>query len=250
MSSYRNPPIVEAVCEFRFSVDTPWEQNLSERFYDAIKERFPIRESQKEQALQIKTNNEGIEGHRLETMEIPVFLAEDRRTLIRIGPQRLSIHRLRPYRSWEDFSSTINQAYDAITSLTSISGLDRIALLYADKIEIPGEKIRLEDYFTFYPHCGEGLPEDVMDFMVGCDFSYNGNRDICRLKLRRAMPERQKALAYLLTTDYFLAKKNAVKPEDTPAWLEEAHTAAKTLFKGCITEKLEQIFNLEEINGV
>lgn len=243
MSSYRNPPIVEAACEFRFSADTPWEQNLSERFYDAIKERFPIQESRKEQAIQIKASSKGVAEHRLETIEMPVFLAGDRKVLVQIGPRRLSIHRLKPYHSWEDFRLTIDQAYDTITSLTSVAGFDRIGLLYVDKIEIPGNDIKLADYFTFYPHCGEGLPGNVMNFIVGCDFSYNENRDICRLSLTRAMPERQDTSAYLLTTDYFLARRNTIEPQNALVWVEEAHNAAKTLFRGCITEKLEEIFN-------
>ncbi len=246
MSRYRNPPIVEAICEFRFSADTPWEQNLSERFYDVTKERLPIRESRKEQVIRIAATDEGITEHRLETIEIPVFLAGDRKALVQIGPRRLSIHRLRPYHSWEDFRLTINQAYDTITSLTSVAGFDRIGLFYVDKIEIPGTEIRLADYFTFYPHLGERLPGDVMNFMVGCDFSYNRNRDICRLSLMRAMPERQNSSAYLLTTDYFLARRNMVEPQNAIAWVEKAHDTAETLFRGCITAKLEEIFNRGE----
>ncbi len=245
MSRYRNPPIVEAVCEFRFSADTPWAQNISEQFYETVKESFPIQESSKRQAIRIKTSDEEIEGHRLETIEIPIFLARDRRMLVQIGPRKLSIHRLKPYQSWKDLSTAINLAYNTITSLTNVAGLNRISLLFVDKIEIPGDDIRLADYFTFYPHCGEGFPGDVMNFMVGCDFSYNGNRDICRLSLTRAMQERQNTSAYLLTTDYFLARKNAVKPQEALVWIEEAHTTVVALFESCITEKLMEIFSLD-----
>lgn len=245
MNEYRNPPIVEAVCEFRFSSDTPWDHDLPDRFYDAVRDHFPIRESRKGQSLEIKTKPAGIEGHRLETVDIPVFLGKDRKMLIQFGQRGLSIHCLRPYPSWEVFGPTIRQTYEAISSLTDIRGFDRIGLLYVDKIEIPGEEIMLEDYFTFYPHLGEGLPQEVENFMVGCDFTYK-DRDICRLKLTQAMPERPDTLAYLLTTDYFLARKDTVKPDDAYAWVEEAHTEVKALFKGCITKKLEAIFDQEE----
>lgn len=245
MKNYRNPPIIEAVCEFRFSSDTPWEEGLPNRFYDAIKDSFPIRESRKGQSLEIKTNNTGIEGHKVETIDIHVFLTKDRRMLIQLGPRGLSIHCLRPYPSWKVFSPMIRRAYEVITSLTDVRGFDRIGLLYIDKIEIPGERIRLEDYFTFYPHLGEGLPQDVENFMIGCDFAYR-DQDICRLKLTQAMPEKTNTLAYLLTTDYFLARKDTVKPDDACAWVEEAHTEVKALFKGCITKKLEEIFEQEE----
>ncbi|WP_342676906.1 TIGR04255 family protein [Methanofollis sp. UBA420] len=246
MNEYRNPPIVEAVCEFRFSSDTPWDHDLPDRFYDAVRDHFPIRESRKGQSLEIKTNTTGIEGHRVETIDIQVFLAKDRKMLVQLGPRGLSIHCLRPYPSWEVFGPMIRQAYETIASLTGgIRGFDRIGLLYIDKIEILGERIRLEDYFTFYPHLGEGLPQDVENFMVGCDFTYK-DRDICRLKLTQAMPEKQNTLAYLLTTDYFLARKDTVQPDDAYAWVEEAHTEVKNLFKGCITKKLEEIFDQEE----
>jgi len=246
MNDYRNPPIVEAVCEFRFSSDTPWEQDLPDRFYDAFRDHFPIRESRKGQSLEIKANATGIEGHRVEAIDIQIFLAQDRRMLIQLGPRALSIHCLRPYPSWDVFGPMIRRAYETIDSLTGgIRGFDRIGLLYVDKIEIPGETVRLEDYFAFYPHLGERLPQDVENFMVGCDFAYKG-RDICRLKLTLAMPEKQNTQAYLLTTDYFLAQKDTVKPDDACAWVEEAHTAVKELFKGCITEKLEEIFDQEE----
>lgn len=246
MNDYRNPPIVEAVCEFRFSSDTPWEQDLPDRFHDAVKDNFPIRESKKGQSLEIKANSAGIEGPRVETVEISAFLAENRRTLIHIGPRALSVHCLRPYPSWDVFGPMICRAYETIASLTEgIRGFDRIGLLYIDKIEIPGEKIKIEDYFAFYPHLGKGLPQDVENFMIGCDFAYK-DRDICRLKLTRAMPEKQNTQAYLLTTDYFLARKDTVRPDNACAWVEEAHTAVKALFKGCITEKLEEIFDQEK----
>lgn len=250
MSRYRDSPIVEAVCEFWFSPDTPWEQDLPERFYGSVKNQLPIRESKKKQALQIKTNPTGIEEHSLETIDIQIFLAEDRRMLVQFSPRRLSINCIRPYPSWDGFRAVIRQAYETVVSLTGAKRLDRIGLLYVNKIEIPGKNIKLKDYFMFYPYRGDELPQNTMNFMVGCDFPYNENRDICRLKLTRAMPEKQNSSAYLLTTDYFLAKKNTVKPEDALTWVEEAHTVAKSLFKGCVTEQLEEIFNQEEQHGI
>ena len=246
MTRYRNPPIVEAVCEFRFSSDTPWEKDLPQRFYEVVKEQFPLREFKNGQELQIKASGAGIEEHRVEAIEIPIFLKEDRRALIQFGSRALSIHCLKPYPSWKGFLPIIHQVYTTIQSLTTIQKIDRISLLYVDKIEIPGERIRLEDYFKFCPNTGDALPKDILNFMVGCDFSYKEKRDICRLKLTRAMPEDQNSSMFLLTTDYFLAQRNTVKPQDALSWLEDAHIEVTSLFKGCITETLEELFNKEE----
>ena len=44
------------------------------------------------------------------------------------------------------------------------SGIDRIALVYIDKMDIPEKKIEMKDYFKFYPQLGEELPHDSQQF--------------------------------------------------------------------------------------
>ena len=41
---YNNPPIVEALCEFQFDEDVPWDLTLIGLIYDKLKDYFPKRQ--------------------------------------------------------------------------------------------------------------------------------------------------------------------------------------------------------------
>jgi len=38
---YKNPPITEAVCEFRFELETAFDPKIIDLIYEEIKEKFP-----------------------------------------------------------------------------------------------------------------------------------------------------------------------------------------------------------------
>lgn len=238
---YRNPPIVEAICEFRFSKETKWDPTIPGSVYERIKEHFPAKENKIEQQLSLKADESGLSQNFVSTPRAVMF-SQDRTSLVQVGQRLLSINHLKPYAGWENFRPKIKLAYDTIRNITDIEGIDRMALVYVDRIEIPGTNIEMEDYFNFYPHLGSELPQTHVSFMVGCEFSYNDERDFCKLQLTAAMPTKKDHLASLLTTEYFLAKKKTVSPDNALEWMEQAHAKVRELFKGSITEKLENLF--------
>ncbi len=238
---YKNPPIVEAICEFRFSKETKWDPTIPGSVYERIKDHFPVKESKIEQQLSLKADASGLSQNFVSTPRA-VMLSQDRTSLVQVGQSLLSINHLKPYAGWENFRPKIKLAYDTIRKVTDIEGIDRMALVYVDRIEIPGEDIEMEDYFNFYPYLGPELPQSHVNYMVACAFPYNDERDLCKIQLTAAMPTKKDHLASLLTTEYFLAKKKTVSPDNALEWMEQAHTTVRELFKGSITEKLENLF--------
>ncbi len=239
---FKNPPIVEAICEFRFSQDAKTDPTIPGLLYEKLKTDFPNKESKIDQEIEIKADDKGFRHWVKNPNSLAVFLSNDRKSLIQIGTNKLSIHYLKPYPGWEHFRPKIQQAFDALNSITAIQGIDRIALVYIDKIEIPGHNIDLKQYFNFMPHLGNGFTNSFTDFMVGCDFPYNNKRDICKLQLTSAMPDNKSNTAYLLTTEYFLAKKKSITKDGALAWVENAHTTVHSIFLNCITKKSEELF--------
>lgn len=237
---YRYPPIVEAICEFRFSKETNWDPTVPGLVYDRVKDQFPNKETKLGQAIELKADESGFRQNIVPSQRF-VMLAEDRKSLIQIGQHVLSINHLKPYPGWEYFKPKIRLAFETLNDITNIQGIDRIALVYIDKIEIPGKEIKLEDYFKFYPYLGSDFPP-MFNFIAGCAFLYQDKRDICRLQLTSAMPDNKENSAVILSTEYFLAKKNSIGPDRALDWIENAHIVVRDLFKGSITERLESLF--------
>ncbi len=239
---YSSPPFVEAVCEFIFSPDTPWDPTVPGLIYEMIKGEYPIKEPRLLTRFYVTTEAGGLEQRATFTEGI-AFISEDRRSQILVAPRIVSIVYVKHYPSWPVFFQRIEYVYNLVNEIQTINGIDRIGLMYVDKIAIPGQEIDLKDYFNFRPEPGTWAPGSVMrNFSMECTFTYNDDRDTCKVKLKDAMPEDQSDSAFILTTDYSLAMPRSVDPDEVFQWIDMAHNTVKEMFEGCITEKAREMF--------
>ncbi len=246
MPKYNNPPIIESICEIKFTDDTNWDITVPGLIFEDIRTDYPQKEQRATQEIIFSMSGAPpTRTHsQIKRQDYAVFLTNDKKSLIQVGPRVLVINRLRPYPIWNDFKLQINYAFDKLMGRVEIRGIQRIGLRYINKIEIQMENklVSLDKYFDFRPFCGERLPQTHGDFIVGCVFPYSDDRDLCRIEITRAMPENEGSLAFLLSIDYFLNKPRNVSPDQTINWIEGAHGEVEKLFEGCILPPLRDIF--------
>ena len=139
----------------------------------------------------------------IQKSEIAVFLTNNEKTLISVGPRTLSVNQLKPYLAWADFKSRIEYAFSILDKRVEIASIQRIGLRYINKIEIPGDEVDLKKYFEFRPSLGPNLPQSHSNFVLGCLFPFTSDRDSCKVQLMDITPENEKSLAFMLDIDYF-----------------------------------------------
>ena len=243
---YGNPPIIEAVCEFRFTTDTQWDLTIPGLIYEQVRTDFPSKEDRAVQEVTISGGPKGIE-QQMRTTKRMVFLSDDTRSLIQVGPHLLAVNRLKPYLTWAEFKLQIQTAFTALTgTLEGVVGLERIGLRYINRIEIASEPVNLDDYFEFRPFLGEALPQNITSFIVGCMLPFCEGRDSCKIQLTSAVPDQPDTGAFLLNLDYSVTKAQAVSLDQALGWVETAHQRIEDLFEGCVKDPLRVIF--EEVN--
>lgn len=231
---YKNPPITEAVCEIKLTPDSKVDFTVPGLLYEKLKGEFPLKE----------TGSIEIGGRTL--TELAVFLTEDKTTSVRVGSKLpvLSVIRQKPYPSWKEFKPHIEKAYNELKALegVEIKGIHRIGLLYVNLIEIPSKSVNLGDYFEYGLNLGGRLPKEIRSFLAGSDFSFFEGRDVCRVQLASAVPSNPEHFSVRLDLDYYLAKPQAVSPEEVLKWVENAHQKVEELFEACITDKTRELF--------
>lgn len=246
MPEYNNPPIIESVCEIRFTDDTNWDITVPGLVFEDIRTEYPQKEQRTTQEINISMSDTSSPraSSQIKRQDYAVFLTDDKKSRIQVGPRVLAINRLRPYPTWNVFKLQINYAFDKLRGRVELSGIQRIGLRFINKIEIQKENnlVNLDKYFEFRPFCGERLPQTHGDFIVGCVFPYSDERDLCRIEFSSAMPENKGSLAFLLSLDYFLAKPRSIPVAQSMDWIEEAHGKIENLFEGCILPPLREIF--------
>lgn len=239
---YKNPPILEAICEFRLTPDTPWDLAIPGLFYERVKDNFPHREQRMVQEIVVRGIPQSFQ-HRVQTTERVLFFVPDRRTLVQIGPRLLVINTTKPYPTWEGFKPYIKKAWESLQQVVEVRGLEQMGLHYINQIELPSQEANLEEYFEFYPFVGKRLPQRMVGFISGAEFAYAENRDHCRVQLVPAISESSQ-MVLILEIHYFLARPRAVSTNEVFDWLEEAHGRLIEIFEGCITDRLRQIFDV------
>jgi uncharacterized protein (TIGR04255 family) len=135
--------------------------------------------------------------------------------------------------------------YKVLVKVVDIFGNDTtkmVELRYINRIEIPGQRIQLEDYFEFRPFIGPNLPQDFGPFIVGIQVPYTDSRDMLRLQVANAAAETPDIVAIMLDLDYFLAQPGGVSKEQVFQWIEVAHSRVEEVFEACITDRLRQMF--------
>jgi uncharacterized protein (TIGR04255 family) len=237
---YANPPIVEAVCEFRLTPETRWDLTVPGLLYARLKESFPQKEQRMIQEMELTQGPEGLH-QQIRTSERIIFFTEDKKMLVQVGPRLLVINVLKPYPHWEGFKPCIEMAWKSLQASVEVQGLERIGLRYINHIELPAQGGELAEYFEFYPFVGQRLPQQMVSFLAGVEFSYADDRDHCRVQFTPIPGSEGKSL-FMLDIDYFLARPRAVEVVDALAWVEEAHDRAEEVFEGCITDKLREMF--------
>ncbi len=237
---YSEPPIVEAICEFRFSSDTEWDLTVPGLVYDRIKKHFPKKSQHQIQNVEIKQEEEEIKQIvNVDTRS--AFSTNDKKVLVQLGKRLLAINQLKPYKSWEKFNAKIDIALKTLLSIVEIKGVQRIGLRYTNRIDIPGEYVKLEDYFNFRPSIEEALPKVVLSFKLSSHFPFADERDVCMVQLFSAPPGK-KISSFILDFDYYLKVPQSTERISLFDWKIEAHSQIEKLFEGCISDKLREIF--------
>jgi len=238
---YADPPIVEAVCEFRLTRDSKWDLTTPGLIYEKVSTEFPNKEQRLVQEVQITQSPQGLQ-QQIRSAERILFLATDRKTFVQVGPHFVGINSLKPYPTWSGFKPRIESAFRALTEIVEVKGLQRIGLRYINRVEIPDESVRLEEYFEFRPFWAKDLPYEMTAFIVGSIFSFFGGQDACRVDLSEAIAEKPGSRAFILDLDYFLAQPQSVSAGQALEWVDRAHQRVEEIFEACITDRLRQIF--------
>mgnify|MGYP001295900426 CR=1 FL=1 len=240
---YKNPPVIEAIVEFRFPQNSSWDMTIPGRLYERLKDHFPKKESHILQEIQIRPSPQSFQ-HQITNQERIILISEDNKQLIQVGPYLLSINRLAPYQGWQEFKPIVQKAMESLVHVIDFKHFQRIGLRYVNKIEIPKNgmpKLNLiKNHFNFGIFIGDQLPKDVVGFLSGCVFSFG--QDLCKVELSESLQENSQSCIFILDLDYFNNQKHPIPKDNVMEWIDNAHNQVEMLFEGIITDKLRESF--------
>lgn len=149
---YKNPSIIEALCEFRFKPDMPWDATVFGRYYERVRKEYPEREELQDFEATIGQREGGEVVQGLRRSPRMRFYTEDRSRLLQVGERLLVVNVLPPYPHWDGFQRVIFKALEKWNEIVDSSPtLDQVTLRYIDRFEHKAEGFRLGDWIRCGP---------------------------------------------------------------------------------------------------
>ena len=247
--TYRNPPLLEAVCDFGFGPRAKWDSRmiglLSARFA-----QYP--KLQEIQQIELGFDPQGVVLPSPSSSTRSRFWTATDDRLVQVGPRNLSVNRLRPYDSWEAYRTQIVQALGVYMEVTGADSVEQLGLTYVNQIEIPLDRagddraLTLDDYFAFRPeHSVFGMPstESSISVVLG---DPSGDEDAARYEVQlRTLPAAEPAFRFQLMLASRSSRPMLRSHDGALAWLDRTHAQIETYFEASIQEALRQLFDPE-----
>jgi uncharacterized protein (TIGR04255 family) len=246
---YKNAPINEAVCQFVFAGEPVVDPLLPGRLFELVGNFYSARPNLfLEQSVQF---NHGI-GVSLPTQKVQL-LSNDKKRLLMVGPNSLSIHDLNPYSGWEKFKPRITRALECHQKIAGIRSICQISLRYINRIILPSDTTELKDFFKSMPERPERseIPQNIASLFMRLEFLYDespGYRAIISIGNTPLIDE-EKGIPVLLDIDvsYSPVKNESeleqlIPESEIVKVVEELRNKEYWLFESMITDKARGLF--------
>lgn len=232
--TYNKPPILEAVCDFRFSSSQPWDWTIPGLFYERIKENFPFRETLATVETTVDPNQ-----NRLTQQSQPKirFVSEERSGVIQVAPHNLSIHQLRPYDNWVHFKSRILEYLQIYQEVAGEAFPIRLGLRYVNQIDLPFTDVKLEEFFRVLPQVPSPIPQDFSSFLFNVEVAYNSPESGLRIIFGTVLSENVNHTVYVLDLDMFSSEQAIPSGNQVAEWLEITHERIEVVFDAAFTDR-------------
>lgn len=249
---YPNPPIREAVCEFRYQEDGHWDSASPGLVYAALRPEFPRRlaDDRPNQLVGAESPNllpQPLQDIGLGLQIVPYspvrFWREaDESGYIAVAPYRLSVHHFKPYPSWEQFGEIIRKGAKAYQDILNPTRIQRIGLRYINDLNLGQVRVSPADFLEFYPFIGQHLPQNLSGFRCSVQIGFENERDSLNLQVTTAPLPLGENVQLILDLDYFLVQPDEVSLYQAAEWLETAHSNLESVFEGCLKDTARSLF--------
>jgi uncharacterized protein (TIGR04255 family) len=239
-------PIAEAVIEMRARAEVPWEESaVRERLVPLLSD-YPKIESQREfeHELQVGPGQETVQKHRDLGWKGLRCESNDHLHIVQFNRDGFVFSRLRPYDHWEQFQGEAIRLWNLHRDLARASGIQRLGLRFINRIELPVDGSRPDDYLRMPSEVLTGMPLSRAGFFHRDVLAVPGYPYTVAI-VRTVQPTQtgsSKGFGLLLDIDVFSTEPVDLRDDLVTQRLAEMRWLKNKAFFGSITEQALESF--------
>lgn len=230
-------PLVETLCELRFSPSDQWDTTLPKRFYTEVKNEFPEC-TELNPVFQVAVGGQPVDmSEPNKALSRLQLRNKDNSVVVQIGADLLVVHHLQPYTNWENFRDLILRMGSKYVELIGEVKLERVGLRYINHISPPEGRFEIEQFLSVFPILPSPLNLDLAGFSQVYEFQYVQPKAV--LKHQTGIVQRGDGKVVLLLDLDFISQgmesiESSNKIFDLSSWfqnwLNQAHDCVEAAF--------------------
>jgi uncharacterized protein (TIGR04255 family) len=239
-------PIAEAVIEMRARAAAPWDEAGIRGKLAPLLQGYPIVESQSEfeHALQVGPGQDMVQTHRDLGWRGLRRESADHVHIAQFNRDGFVFSRLRPYDHWEQFHGEAMRLWNIYRDFARPSAVQRLGLRFINRIELPVDGPRPEDYLRMPAEALKVLPLSRSGFFHRDVLGVPGYPYIVTI-VRTVQPLQaggSKGYGLLLDIDVFSTEPFDLRDDLLSQRLVEMRWLKNKAFFGSITEQALESF--------
>lgn len=236
---YRNPPVVEALCEVYFD-QSKWDTTVPGLFYDRVRDRFPKKRQISDVQIEVSLSPDHLATKADRSQQRSRFSREDGSRMLQVGPDLVVVNQLRPYPQFEEWRPDVLEAVDLYRELASPRSISKVGVRYINRIDIPASQFAMEDYFALYAQIPDQLGGSHGSFMIRVEIPPRNERH--RLLVTFGSAPRPQPGPSLMLDLYDTVAPDAGTNGAIEACLDQAHENIELAFESIITDTTRALF--------
>ncbi len=232
----KTPPLVEALCEFRFAEDSAWDWVLPGQLYEKIRADFPKRAQIQGFGVQVQAPPKAKPIASVHPAPERVqFIRSDDSAMVQVGFNLLAINQLKPYSSWNEFSALIMQIYEDYCQIAGETRMARIGLRYINQLRTSES---IADTLTVTPPLTGNLTRPLQSFYQRYELQFDEPDGILIHQTGTRQNEEEQPV-FVLDLDFgSTSVQDLSSPQLVSVWLDQAHARVYEAFTASLNEAL------------
>ncbi len=241
---YKRPPLIEALCEFRFDPGSPWDVTIFGHYYDRVKDEFPQKQQMPQVEMSLGKRQGGMMGEIRETGTRMRFVRPDSAAMVQLAPHLLVVNKLPPYESWGGFKTLILTRLADYQAAVGAMPLKQVGLRYINRFDFSMEGFFVGATFASSEFLPVRLRSATSPFFFRLEMP-QGGQDRLLLTMGTIETEFPEQVSVLLDLDYQIVLTTSMDQASLSAYLGRAHDRIEEVFESCLTERLREHFDAE-----
>lgn len=233
LEKLKSPPLIEALCEFRFSATEDWDWTVPGRLYDELKDEFP--ERGQVQAVELRLDTKQVSQGVVERVQMK---RKDGSAMVQVGPHLLIVNHLLPYSDWNEFLTLIIRVLEKYTNLATHAPFERIGLRYINQIPIQNEEqYEIGKHVTLVPPVPKAIERPLASFYQRYELKHDDPEGVLIHQTGIAKnPSGQSNV--MLDLDFGASKVSHLDISSIGDWLTKAHRQIEIAFTESVEAEL------------